>query len=85
MENIKKIVEWLRMQSKWLKSLAIVIITLCCVVLFFSSCSSIRSTIPTISDNQVGAEGVISKEKNVTRQTKWFFKPESDSVTSNTY
>lgn len=85
MDNISKIIQWLRQQPKWLKSLAIIIIALCCILMLFSSCSSIRSTIPSISENQIGAEGVISKEKNVTRQTKWFFKPEFDSVTLNTY
>lgn len=76
MEKIKMIFDWLKTQPKWLKSIAVVVVALVAALLIFSSCSSIRSTIPNIQENNVGAEGVISKEKNVSRQTKWFFKPE---------
>lgn len=80
MEKIKVVFDWLKAQPKWLKSIAVLIVALLTVLLTFSSCSSIRSTIPNIQDNNIGAEGVISKEKNVTRQTKWFFKPEESVI-----
>lgn len=82
MDKFKMFFDWLKTQPKWLKFIAVVIVALLTSLLIFSSCSSIRSTIPNIQDNSIGAEGVISKEKNVTRQTKWFFKPE-ESINSN--
>lgn len=76
MDNFKIIFEMLKEQPMWLKSIAVAVVALAAVLLIFSSCSSVRSTIPNIQGNNIGAEGVISKEKNVSRQTKWFFKPD---------
>lgn len=76
MEKIKFIYEWLKVQPIWIKSVAIVIILAAFVIVFFSSCNTLKG-LPDISNNNVGAEGVVSKEKNVTKQTKWYFKPDS--------
>lgn len=83
MDTIKNLVTWLQGQSTVTKILALIAgIIIGVISLFFVSCSSIQRTIPSITQNQVGAEGVVSKEKNVQRQTKWFFKP--DEPLSNT-
>lgn len=80
MEKLKFIYEWLKVQPTWIKSIAIAIILAVCVIVFFSSCNTLKG-LPDISNNKVGAEGIISKEKNVTKQTKWYFKP--DSITDD--
>lgn len=77
MDTIQKIFDFLKPLPMWLKVLAIVIITAIAVLMTFS-CSSL----PKISDNKVGAEGVVQKEKNVNRQTKWYFKPDSTNAVS---
>lgn len=76
MEKFKIIYEWLKVQPAWIKSVAIAIILAVCVIVFFSSCHTLTA-VPNISNNKLGAEGVVSKEKNVTKQTKWYFKPDS--------
>lgn len=79
MEDIvKTILNWLKTQSLWIKVLFMMAAAAlgCCIV--FSSCGAIRTTIPSITDNKIGAEGVVSKEKNVTKTTKWFYLPESE-------
>lgn len=79
--DIKAIINWLRGQSLAIKIVAIVATILVAVMLLFSSCSATtRSMLPDISENKFGAEGVVSKEKNVSKQTKWFFKPPVDYV-----
>lgn len=83
MENIKKILEWLKPKPLWAKIIVIVVI-IAISVLFLCSCGTLSQSLPSIKENQVGAEGVISKEKNVTRQTKWFFRPDVDTTINNT-
>lgn len=76
MQKLKILYDWLKVQPIWTKSVAIAIILAVCVIVFFSSCNTLKG-LPDISNNKVGAEGVVSKEKNVTKQTKWYFKPDS--------
>lgn len=76
MEKFKNVISWLLIQPAWIKVVAVLIAAAAAALFLFSSCSSMRS-IPNISDNKIGAEGVISKEKNVNKQTKWYFKPDS--------
>lgn len=83
MENIQKILEWLKPKPLWAKIVAIVVI-IAISVLLLCSCGTLSQSLPSIKENQVGAEGVISKEKNVTRQTKWFFRPDEDTRINNT-
>lgn len=72
MEKIIKVVDWLRGQSLVTQILSVlVVIILAVIALFFASCSQLT---PLVSDNKVGAEGVVKKEKSVSRQTKWYFK-----------
>lgn len=79
--DIKTIINWLRGQTLAIKIVAIVATMLVAVMLLFSSCSSTtRAILPDISVNQFGAEGVVSKEKNVSKQTKWYFKPPTENV-----
>lgn len=79
--DIKTIINWLRGQSLAIKIVAIVATILVAVMLIFSSCSSTtRAMLPDVSQNKFGAEGVISKEKNVAKQTKWYFKPPTENV-----
>ena len=49
------------------------------VLYFCGLLTSCKAVAPIISDNKVAAEGIVSKEKNVTRQTKWYFKPEGET------
>lgn len=78
MENLKKVFTWLLGQSTWIKIVAIAIAAAAAAVFLFSSCSAIQQTVPTIKDNQLGVEGVVSKEKTVSKQTRWFYKPENE-------
>lgn len=79
MEVFKKIIAWLATQSIAMKVIAIIATALIAVILLFSSCSATQlSRLPDISDNKIGAEGIISKEKRSTRETKWYFKPEAE-------
>lgn len=78
METIKAIINYLRQQSTIVKIIAIVITALLSFLMLFSSCTSqVYQRLPDISDNKIGAEGVVSKEKRTSRETKWYFKPES--------
>lgn len=78
MENIKQIISFLKVQPLWVKIVAIVVSALVSAVLLFTSCSAqMYQRLPDISDNKIGAEGVVSKEHRTTRETKWYFKPES--------
>lgn len=78
METVKKVLSWLLGQATWIKIVAIVIAAAAAAVFLFSSCSSIQQAIPNMSENQIGAEGVISKEKTVSKRTRWFYKPEDE-------
>lgn len=78
METLKKVLSWLLGQATWIKIVAIVIAAAAAAVFLFSSCSAIQQAVPNIRDNQVGAEGVVSKEKTVSKQTRWFYKPENE-------
>lgn len=80
METIKKILEWLKPKPLWAKIVAIVVIIAISVLLLCSCGSTLK--LPDVSDYKVGAEGIVSKEKTTTKQTKWFFKPED--MTQNT-
>lgn len=48
----------------------LVVISILYLAIQFSSCSLIK---PSVEHNQLGAEGVVSKEKNVSRTTKWYY------------
>lgn len=81
METIKTIISWLRLQKPIIKVLAILITILASIIVLFTSCSErFYNRFPDISENQIGAEGVVSKEKNVSRQTKWYFKPKTEKI-----
>lgn len=75
-EIVKNITAWLKTQSLWIKILFMIASAAlgCCIV--FSSCSTLNATIPKALNNEIGAEGVVSKEKNVSKTTKWFYLPE---------
>lgn len=72
-----KILPFLLSLPRWAKIVVIAAAAACAVVVLFCSCSA-TSKLPDVSDYKVGAEGVVSKEKNVTKQTKWYFKPETE-------
>lgn len=76
-ENVKMITDWLKTQPVWIKLLFMMasLALGCCLV--FSSCGILSSSIPKAQNNEIGAEGVVSKEKNVTKTTKWFYLPDS--------
>lgn len=84
MDKLKIVLDWILARSLPGKVLALIaMILIAIVILFFSSCSSsFYSRLPDISGNKFGSEGTVSKEKNITKNTKWFFKP--DSLTDNT-
>lgn len=77
MEIIVKIFEWLKPKPIWAKIIAIAVVA-AIAVLLLCSCGA-TSKLPDMSDYKAGAEGVVSKEKNVTKQTKWYFLPESQT------
>lgn len=81
METIKKILDWLNPKPLWAKIVAIIVV-LALSVLLLCSCGSTMN-LPDVSDYKVGAEGVVSKEKTTTKQTKWFFKPDETTQNSN--
>lgn len=85
METIKKIISWLITQSTWIKALAIAIAAAILAVVLFSSCSTIQQAIPNMSKNEIGAEGIVSKEKNVSKTTRWFYKPEDEPSNLSSY
>lgn len=72
------IFDWLKTQPKWLKSIAVVVVALVAALLIFSSCSTLTSTLPNVTSNEIGIEGVVSKEATTTKTTKWYFKPDED-------
>lgn len=82
METIMKILDWLKPKPLWAKIVAIVVIIAISVLLLCSCGSTLK--LPDVSDYKVGAEGIVSKEKTTTKQTKWFFKPDDLVETSNT-
>lgn len=85
MEIVKKIIAWLASQSIAIKVIAIIATALIAALLLFSSCSTQQlSRLPDISENKLGAEGIISKERRSSRETKWYFKPESDLYNQKT-
>lgn len=79
-EKVKLLLDWVQSQGPTAKVVVMIIITLCCYLLFFTSCSSIKAGHPVPG---IAAEGVISKEKSVNRTTKWYYQPELiDSLTN---
>lgn len=76
-EIVNTILVWLKTQPVWIKLLFMMSAAAlgCCIV--FSSCSTLSATFPNAQNNQIGAEGVVSKEKNVNKTTKWFYLPDS--------
>lgn len=82
-EYVKIVLDWLKTQSLWIKFLFMLAAAAlgCCIV--FGSCSSLMKTTPSLQQNQLGAEGVVSKEKNVSRTTKWFYKPDDMTQYTN--
>lgn len=76
-EIVNTILAWLKTQPLWIKLLFMMAAAAfgCCIV--FCSCSTLRATFPNAQNNQIGAEGVVSKEKNVSKTTKWFYLPDS--------
>lgn len=81
MENIQKILNWLMPKPLWAKIVAIVVVVALCVLLLCSCGSTMK--LPDVSDYKVGAEGIVSKEKTTTKQTKWFFKPDETTQIIN--
>lgn len=81
MDTIVKILNWLKPKPIWAKIIAIAIVCAIAVILLCSCGTSMK--LPDVSDYKVGAEGIVSKEKTTTKQTKWFFKPEETTVISN--
>lgn len=81
MDKILKILEWLKPKPLWAKIVAIVVVVALCVLLFCSCGTTMK--LPDVSDYKVGAEGIVSKEKTTTKQTKWFFKPNETTQISN--
>lgn len=81
METIQKIIDWLKPKPLWAKIVAIVVVVALSVLLLCSCGSTMK--LPDVSDYKVGAEGVVSKEKTVNKQTKWFFKPDQVESLTN--
>ena len=74
---MEKIIEFLKsISDRPVVDLVILLAVLYLCGVFGTSCSALQ---PLYKDNKVAAEGIVSKEKNVTRQTKWYFKPEGQS------
>lgn len=71
-EIINKILSLIENHPKYSKVVVFILVALSVIYLAmqFSSCSLIK---PSVENNQLGAEGVVSKEKNVSRTTKWFY------------
>lgn len=59
-------------KSSLITSILLLLLAVATVVLTATSCSYL----PKVSENNLGAEGAVSKEKNVNRQTKWYFQPD---------
>lgn len=78
-KTMEKVIQFILSLPLWGKIIAVIVVTLIAIVLFCSCGTSAK--LPDVSDYKVGAEGVVSKEKNVTKQTKWYFKPQEDSLT----
>lgn len=57
----------------------LILLTLYFCGLLTSCGTNIAAQMPSIKDNKIGAEGIVSKEKNITKQTKWYFKPEDNA------
>lgn len=78
---ISKLLSLLESHPKYSKFIGFVLVILAALytVLQFTSCSTIT---PAIQDNKLAAEGVVSKEKNVSRTTRWFYKPENDTLSN---
>lgn len=80
MDTISKILNWLKPKPLWAKIVAIVVIIALSVLLLCSCGSTMK--LPDVSDYKVGAEGIVSKEKTTTKQTKWFFKPDEVDISN---
>lgn len=78
---ILKLLSLLESHPKYSKVIGFVLVALSAlyIVLQFTSCSTIT---PAVQDNKLAAEGVVSKEKNVSRTTRWYYKPEEDSLSN---
>lgn len=81
METLVKILNWLKPKPLWAKIVAIIVVIALSVLLLCSCGTTMK--LPDISDYKVGAEGIVSKEKTTTKQTKWFFKPDETTQISN--
>ena len=77
MDTIMKILDWLKPKPLWAKIVAIIVVIALSVLLLCSCGTSMK--LPDVSDYKVGAEGIVSKEKTTTKQTKWFFKPDENT------
>lgn len=79
MEKLKILFDWVsdliseHPKSKLFVAILTSVLVILFVVLSFTSCSYM----PSISKNEVGAEGVVSKEKNINKETKWYFQPDT--------
>lgn len=58
----------------------LVVISILYLAMQFSSCSLVQ---PAVKNNEFGAEGVVSKEKNVSRTTKWYYNNPNFSKEDN--
>lgn len=78
-DKLKTLIDWIvgvleeHPKSKAVTLILIIVLSVFFVVLSFTSCSYM----PSISKNEVGAEGVVSKEKNINKETKWYFQPDT--------
>lgn len=75
MEKYEKVIEYLKSKPLWVRLVAIAVASAVAVICLCSC--GITQNLPDVSNYKVGAEGVVSKEKTTTKQTKWFFKPDS--------
>lgn len=75
---INKLLSLIENHPKYSKMVGflLVVISILYLAMQFSSCSLIK---PSVENNHLGAEGVVSKEKNVSRTTKWYYNnPDRD-------
>lgn len=72
-EIINKFLNLIEQHPKYSKVVGFLLVALSIIYLAmqFSSCSLVQ---PAVQNKQLGAEGVVSKEKNVSRTTKWYYR-----------
>lgn len=70
---LNKLLSLLESHPKYSKVVGFILVALSIlyIALQFTSCGVLR---PQVETNKIGAEGVVSKEKNVNRTTKWYYK-----------